>query len=240
MPITNRLRKTLNAAASHHSRRKNDQFIAEGSRCCYEAVSRRPEWIEALFFSRSFVGTIESSAIQSKAEANNITIEEIDDKELQSLADTPNPQGVLAIIKKPQVAPPEKIVDPFVLILDRISEPGNMGTILRTAWAVGLTQVWLVKGSADPFAPKVVRAGMGAQFALSFVSFDSLAEAKETLFALGGKRLWCTEETADVSVFDEERFILQESGLVIGNEANGISDTALGTPVTIPMPGNAE
>ena len=49
MPITNRLRKTLNAAANHHSRRKNDQFIAEGSRCCYEAVSRRPEWIEALF-----------------------------------------------------------------------------------------------------------------------------------------------------------------------------------------------
>ena len=87
MPITNRLRKTLNAAASHHSRRKNDQFIAEGSRCCYEAVTRRPEWIEALFFSRSFVGTVEGSAIQSKAEVNGITIEQIDDKELQTLAD---------------------------------------------------------------------------------------------------------------------------------------------------------
>ena len=54
------------------------------------------------------------------------------------------------------------------------------------------------------------------------------------------QRLWCTEETADISVFDERRFDLRNAGLVIGNEANGISDTTLGTPVTIPMPGHAE
>lgn len=240
MPITNRLRKTLNAAASHHSRRKNDQFIAEGSRCCREAVSRRPEWIEALFFSRSFADTDDGNNIQSKAEANGIMIEQIDDKELQSLADTPNPQGVLAILKKPQTAPPEKIVDPFVLILDRISEPGNMGTILRTAWAIGLTQVWLVKGGADPFAPKVVRAGMGAQFALSLPYVDSLADAKDRFKSLGGKQFWLTLPQADISLFDEQNFSFEKSAVVIGNEANGVSDPSLGEGVTIPMPGHAE
>ena len=115
-----------------------------------------------------------------------------------------------------------------------------MGTILRTAWAIGLTQVWLVKGGADPFAPKVVRAGMGAQFALSLPYIDSLADAANCFKSLGGKQFWVTLPQADISLFDEQKFSFEKSALVIGNEANGVSDPSLGESVTIPMPGHAE
>jgi len=240
MPITNRLRKTLNAAFSHHSRRKNDQFIAEGLRCCREAINRRPEWIDALFLSNSFATSNDALQMTAAAKSRGISPETISDKDFETLAGTPNPQGVLAILNKPEAVPPENLEDPFILILDRISEPGNLGTILRTAWAVGLTQVWLVKGGADPFAPKVVRAGMGAQFALRLPLFDSLAQAAAYFKSIGGERLWVTLPQADISLFDEQKFSFEKTALVIGNEANGVSDPSLGIPVTIPMPGHAE
>ena len=240
MPITNRLRKTFNATASHHSRRKNDQFVAEGLRCCREAINRRPEWIDALFLSSSFATSNDAVQVTAAVKAHGISLETISDKDFETLAGTPNPQGVLAILKKPLATPPENLADPFVLILDRISEPGNLGTILRTAWAVGLTQTWLVKGGADPFAPKVVRAGMGAQFAVNLPSFDSLKQAAEHFKSIGGKRLWVTLPQANISLFDERNFSFEKSALVIGNEANGVSDPSLGEGVTIPMPGHAE
>jgi len=240
MPITNRLRKTLNATASHHSRRKNDQFIAEGLRCCREAVTRRPEWIDALFFSDSFAKSDDARQLAAIAAHHDLSPEVISDKEFAQLAATLAPQGVLAIVNKPEPTPPEQLAEPFTLVLDRISEPGNMGTILRTAWAIGLTQVWLVKGGADPFAPKVVRAGMGAQFALSLPYVDSLAEAVSCFKSLGGKQFWLTLPQADISLFDEQKFSFEQSALVIGNEANGVSDPSLGKGVTIPMPGHAE
>jgi TrmH family RNA methyltransferase len=240
MPITNRLRKTCQAAASHHSRRKNDQFIAEGLRCCREAVTRRPEWIDALFFSDSFAKSDDARQLAAIAARHELSPEIISDKELAQLADTLAPQGVLAIVNRPEPTPPEQLAEPFTLVLDRVSEPGNLGTILRTAWAIGLTQVWLVKGGADPFAPKVVRAGMGAQFALSLPSLDSLADAKDCFKSLGGNQFWLTLPQANISLFDEQKFSFEKSALVIGNEANGVSDTSLGEGVTIPMPGHAE
>lgn len=240
MPITNRLRKTCTAAANHHSRRKNGQFIAEGLRCCREAIIRRPEWIEMVFFADSFAESDEARQLSQMAAKHALKPEIISAKELAQLADTPNPQGVLVILNKPQPLLPQTLAEPFTLVLDRIAEPGNLGTILRTAWAVGLTQVWHVKGGGDPFAPKVVRAGMGAQFALDLPQFESLAQATDHFKTLGGKQIWMTLPQADISVFDEQRFTLEHSALVIGNEANGISDPSLGLPVTIPMPGHAE
>ncbi|MBR6059337.1 MAG: RNA methyltransferase [Victivallales bacterium] len=240
MPVTNRLRKICSATANHHGRSKTDQFIAEGLRCCREAIDRRPDWLDSLLFSASFAKSSDAAQLTQLAANHKITPEIIADNDFAKLASTPTPQGVLAILNKPHVIPPEQLDDPFVLILDRISEPGNLGTILRTAWAIGLTQVWLVKGGADPFAPKVVRAGMGAQFVLTLHSFDSLAIAAQHFKSIGGQRLWVTLPKADISLFDESQFSFEKSALVIGNEANGVSDPSLGIPVTIPMPGHAE
>ena len=238
--LTGRESKLISAMSSRHQRKKQPYFVAEGLRCCREAVLRRPEWCELLLVTDEFADSESGRGFAALPEVSGLRLERVDGPLFRELVETENPQGVLCLMRRPEYVVPQSVPHPFALILDRVAEPGNLGTILRTAWAVGLTQLWLVKGGADPYAPKVVRSGMGAQFALELCEFGTLAEARETLFRLGGRRLWCTEEKSDISVFDEERFILDESGLVIGNEANGISDTTLGTPVTIPMPGHAE
>ena len=238
--LSSRERSIIAAMSNRHLRKKQPFFIAEGLRVCREAMTRQPKWVRLALVTADFVKSKAGQTFVENCGASGIRSEVVEDEVFAPLIETETPQGVLCLCDRPPYAPAEELPKPFVLILDRVAEPGNVGTILRTAWAVGLKTIWMVKGGAEPYAPKVVRSGMGAQFALSFVQFDSLAAAKDALFALGGKRLWCTEETAEVTVFDEERFMLADSGLVIGNEANGISDTALGTPVTIPMPGNAE
>jgi TrmH family RNA methyltransferase len=131
------------------------------------------------------------------------------------------------------------VLPPFVLILDRIQEPGNLGTMLRTAWAVGLRSVWLTKGSADPYSPKVIRSGMGAQFAVEVAVVEDLAAARMLLESAGGGPLWLAIPDGGIDCF-EDGFDLRGGGLVIGNEAGGIDDLSVGRPVSIPMPGNAE
>lgn len=239
--LTARESKLIAAMANRHARRKQPYFTADGLRVCREAVTRRPEWVECVLQTAAFAASETGRTFLQMPELAGLRVETVDDDLFRELVETETPQGVLCLLRKPPLeAEPQALPAPFTLILDRVAEPGNFGTILRTAWAVGLRELWLVKGGADPYAPKVVRSGMGAQFALRFAQFENLAAARERLLALGGRHLWCTEEQAEVSVFDEERFDLRGSGLVIGNEANGISDTSLGTPVTIPMPGNAE
>lgn len=238
--LTSREAKIIAAMQNRHQRRKQPFYFAEGLRVCDEALQRIPRDVELILATEDFMTSSEATDFLNTARNAKRRIEVTNTKTFSELADTPSPQGVLCLLKKPDFQAPTTLPKPFVLILDRVSEPGNFGTILRTAWAVGLKHIWLIKGGADPYAPKVVRSGMGAQFVLNFSQFDSLAEARDTLFELGGKILWCTEEKADVTVFDEQHFQLENAGLVMGNEANGISDTSLGTPVTIPMPGNAE
>ena len=160
-------------------------------------------------------------------------------QEYEALAETESPQGILAVLKIPHFPLPQEPPKPFVLILDCIADPGNLGTILRTAWAIGMDAVWLVKGSADPWSPKVMRAGMGAQCAVRTYSFESLEEAVNAAKSRGIRKVWCTMPAQGISLFDEA-FSLENSALVIGNEANGISHPEVGEPVTIPMPGHAE
>ena len=238
--LSEREQRLIDSLADRDQRRKQPYFVADGLRVCREAVTRRPEWARLLVLTEAFADSPQGRAFLELPPVGRLRREVVPSAVFARLVETENPQGVACLLERPASREATELPQPFTLILDRVAEPGNLGTILRSAWAVGLRRLWLVRGGADPFAPKVVRAGMGAQFALDFAWFNSLADARERLLHLGGQRLWCTEETADISVFDERRFDLRNAGLVIGNEANGISDTTLGTPVTIPMPGHAE
>jgi len=229
--------KLLANLASRHFRKKNGLCLAEGLRCCEEALLRRPDDVRAFFCSESFMTS--QNWPRLKAALGGVKSQILADKEFMEIAETETPQGVLAVLKIPEYTPPKTAGNPFTLILDRVADPGNMGTILRTAWAVGLDSCWLVKGSADPFSPKSIRAGMGAQFALAIHLFDSLEEAVAAAKNLGVQNVWCTMPSEGISIFDIS-FRCRGSALIIGNEANGISNPELGRYVTIPMPGNAE
>jgi RNA methyltransferase, TrmH family len=156
---------------------------------------------------------------------------------LQRVSDTEQPQGILAVFPIP--SPTISASTDFVIIADNIRDPGNLGTILRTAAAAGARAVWLSPGCADAWSPKVLRSGMGAHFHLTVQSMsweDIRAQADRLKLKLfladsgGGSTLWHADLTGPV-------------GLIICNEADGPSAQARELDagcVTIPMPGKFE
>jgi TrmH family RNA methyltransferase len=237
--LTHRQQQVLTQLQSRHGRRKSDLFVAEGLRACSEALARQPQWLEAMVCTASFAEGVVGRGLLERARTAAATVAQVSEQEFEALASTENPQGVLGVLRRPDTSVPAQVTDPFVLVLDRLREPGNLGTILRTAWAVGLSSVWLTEGSADPFEAKVVRAGMGAHFSLRLVQAGSLTAVREQLAERGRQPLYLTVPRAGLSCFDPA-FGLLRAALVIGNEATGIADLGLGPHVTIPMPGAAE
>jgi TrmH family RNA methyltransferase len=190
--------------------------------------------------SQTFADSAEAVPIRGQLQAAGKPLVIVPDAEFAKLTATENPQGILCIFRAfAEPAPAAVLADPFVLVLDRVMEPGNLGTILRTAWAVGLKEAWYTAGTTDPFGPKAVRAGMGAQFALALRGFADLAAARDTLRACGGGRFWCSVPGRGVDCFSAE-FALSGGAVVIGNEANGVGEVEGAEFVTIPMPGQAE
>ncbi|MBR6470155.1 MAG: RNA methyltransferase [Victivallales bacterium] len=233
------LKRLRHFSASRHNQRKAPFFVVEGLRCCREALARRPQWLEAAVMAEDVVQTAPGAAFAQAAQAAGVTPEVVSPGEFAALAMTEGPQGMLCVMRKPAAAPPTTLDHTCTLILDQVREPGNVGTILRTAWSVGLSQVWLAGGCAEPWSPKVIRGGMGAQFALTCHSFADLAEAVAHFRLLGGTRVWCAMMRADTTLFSSE-FAPCGAALVLGNEGNGIAHPEVGEAVTIPMPGQAE
>ena len=161
-------------------------------------------------------------------------------KQYETLCGTVNSQGVLLLCREPGfLSLEEPLKDPWVLLLDRVADPGNFGTILRTARAAGLHEIVIVKGGVDPFGEKALRSGMGAQFAMGIRKFDSLADAAEHLKEMGVKTFYRTEPAGGKSIFKEES-LFEQSAVILGNEANGADPLDGSLPLVIPMPGSAE
>ncbi len=227
-----------------HGRRKSGLILCEGVRACLEAARRRPGWLQALALSRDFPDSAERGELENLAREAGATLLQIEPRRFKEFAGTENPQGVLCVLRRPpnDLSSDPKVA-PFVLILDRVSDPGNLGTIARTAWAAGLAELWITDGTTDPYGPKATRSGMGAQFALTIRQFSDLRQAAARLAEHGGVRLWRSSPGGGVDCYSPD-FDLRTSGLVVGNESHGAArprDCALPVEeVAIPMPGRAE
>ncbi|MDD3694684.1 MAG: RNA methyltransferase [Lentisphaeria bacterium] len=233
-----RWQKHIVQLRSRHLRKKSPYFLAEGLRCCFEALRLRPDWLEAVICLESLPQQAAAGPFFTALAAAGIEPVCVSERQFSDLAITETPQGLLCLLRRP--APLELSLPlPFCLILDQLREPGNVGSILRSAWAVGLKSVWLTNGSVDVYAPKVIRAGMGAQFALDMSYLPDLEQAVKQFKRLGGKQIWCAMPNAQKSLFEED-FCLLQGALVIGNEALGVSQPELGQAIGIPMPGPAE
>ena len=161
-------------------------------------------------------------------------IVEVGESALAALADTRTPQGIAAVFPI-QLA--EQATGRIVLVLDGLQDPGNVGTAIRSAAASGLVQTVVVRGGADPFGPKAVRAAAAALFAVR-VARPSDAELPRLL---AGRDVWLAEAEAEraYDVVDWSR----PSALVVGSEAHGPSDQlrALATgSVSVPLAGLVE
>jgi len=154
-------------------RREENAFVVEGVRLVEEAVTSGWKFQFALYSD----GLSERGQdLVKMLSAHRIDVEEVAGDLLQKLSDTETPQGILAALKLATLPLPE---DPnFILIPDQIRDPGNLGTLLRTATATGVQAIFLPPETTDAFAPKVVRAGMGAHFRVPIheMSWDEIRE----------------------------------------------------------------
>lgn len=156
---------------------------------------------------------------------------------LQAMASTDHPDGVIALLPHPAPAgQPLQLPEgenPLLLGLDRVQDPGNLGTILRTALAAGVQQVWL-GGGADPWQPKVLRASAGAALELSIQRLDSL----DALLAQAQRRgVVCLAAVREGGIPFWQHNWCGPSLLLLGNEGAGLSESLLQQPlqpVTIP------
>lgn len=157
-----------------------------------------------------------------------------------ALMDTESPQGIAAVIRMPPPLPFD--MDSrrsFVLLLDRIQDPGNLGTILRTALAAGVSFVGLGPGTVDPFNPKAVRSAAGAIFRIPFQSVN-LPEWMRRYQKAGGTVVGTKADAEDV--YYDVRYP-DRIAFLLGNEGQGVAPRLLEATdrkVRIPQPGGAE
>jgi RNA methyltransferase, TrmH family len=212
-------------------RREEGAFLAEGVRLLEEALSAGWPFRFLLYTDDlSTRGQLLLNALQEKG----VETEAIDRHLLDSMSDTGNTQGMLAVLEQTALPLPETCN--FLLIPDQIRDPGNLGTLLRTALAAGVQAVLLPPETTDAFAPKVVRAGMGAHFRLPILSMDweqirAMTERLSVYLAdMDGRPCWETD-------------LRPALALIVGGEAEGASQparTLAREALCIPMPGGAE
>jgi RNA methyltransferase, TrmH family len=149
------------------ARREEAAFVVEGVRLVEEAL--QAGWpVRLVLHAPGLSGR--GLALVAQFNAQGVNVEPVSENVLASASDTETPQGILAVVQRQELPLPAS--PDFLLIADALRDPGNTGTLLRTAAAAGVQGMLVTPGSVDPFAPKVLRAAMGAHFRLPILSLD--------------------------------------------------------------------
>lgn len=214
-------------------RREAGLVVAEGVRLIEEAL--KGDWrFETVLYDETL--SERGKSLISNLKSRNIEVEEVSASVMKSISETESPQGILAVLKFSQFPIPES--PNFILIPDQIRDPGNLGTLLRSAIATGVQAVLIPPETTDAFAPKVLRSGMGAHFKLSIheMSWEEIeqvvkSESLQVFVAdMNGESCWETDLKNPVA-------------LIIGSEAEGASESAkkiANGKISIPMSGDIE
>lgn len=214
-------------------RREAGAFVAEGVRLVEEAV--KANWTCRFALYDETLSERGKSQVES-LKLRGVDVEEVSPSVMKSISETETPQGILAVVENSQLPIPDS--RNFILIPDQIRDPGNLGTLLRSAAASGVQAVLLPPETTDAFAPKVLRSGMGAHFRLPIHSMGweeiekvVKSESLQVYVAdMDGQSCWGVDLTQPVA-------------LIVGNEAEGVSESArklANGKISIPMSGETE
>lgn len=232
----NRILKTLRNLNTKNGRKKLGLYFVEGDRIVKDTLSLAAENISFILFSSSYFENNRDFclSLQNTTECYITT-----DKLFAEVSDTKTPQGILMVLSVKSSSLDDFSNDGNILILDSIQDPGNMGTIIRCAEAMGIRSVFLTKGSTDIYSPKVLRSAMGSAFRTDFyfVNTEDLYMLKNRGYKLYSAAL--SENTVSLENVKPEK----KAAIIIGNEANGISDEILEISdylIKIPMAGKIE
>ena len=214
-------------------RRDTGAFLAEGIRLVEEAQAAN--WSFRFVLYDEILNERGSLLVESLM-SRGVECEMVSNSEMKSLSETESPQGVLAVLNEFDIPIPDSL--DFILIPDKIRDPGNLGTLLRTAAAAGVQAMLLPPETTDAFAPKVLRSGMGAHFRLPIhsMTWDEINQLVKSaglhvfLADMDGQSCWETD-------------LAQPLALIIGNEAEGASESArqlANQKISVPMHGMIE
>ena len=227
--------KALIGSKGAKERREQGLFIAEGVQCAREALTSThgPE-LKILYATENGLSKI------SELNLDSLEIVEVSEAVMKAMSDTVSPQGLISLCYKPEsdISDLSTTGSSTFIYLHEIQDPGNAGTILRTADAMGISAVITSPESVDMFSPKVVRSTAGSLWHIPVyegVPFDTLDKA------FAGIQKFLLSSHAKTSLLDLE--IPADCIAIFGNEARGVSAADLGaqvTEVTIPMAGRAE
>ena len=225
--------KTLKSLHQKKFRRLEKKILLEGYRLIDQAIIEKTI-IEKIYITNKSKSSINGIKLFDKINENNIPFDIIPEKNIKQISDSFNDQGVIAVSPIPKY---EKYstVPKKSIYLDGISDPGNMGTILRTAAWFGIKSIFLSPNCVDPFNSKVVRSAMGAHFyftELRFVLNDDLLLnlSKEKIEILG-------TDVKGKSINNLNSISKYGWCLILGNESHGLSESTkkyITTTITIP------
>lgn len=232
--------KRLKQLESRKYRDRLGLFVLEGPSVIEESI-RENICLEFAVYSDSFLKTGCPERILDGLSERKVPLYSVDDRMFASVSGTENPQGVLAAARKPEwdYSVLEKPGANFI-VLDRVADPGNMGTIIRTSEAAGFEGIVVIKGSADPYSGKVSRAAAGALMRMPVFYADSGKELVD-MMKRNGKKTVCTDPRSSVYYYDID--ISRDTAIIIGNEASGVSGEIFeNADITagIPMEGRTE
>ncbi len=235
--ITSAANERVKYIRSLHRRRvrhREGAFIIEGVRLVEEAL--RAGVLPALvFYTEELNQSPRGGQLLAEMKGTSCQTWAVSEAVMRTVSDTVTPQGILAVVPFVHLRPPP---DPqLVLVVDRVRDPGNMGTILRSAQAAGVEWVIVAPGTVDVYNPKVVRGAMGAHFRLPIEGLTWPGIEK----ALEGRQVLLADARGEL-VYHEVDWTVA-SALIIGGEAEGAGREAArlaGGRVAIPMRGGAE
>ncbi len=238
----NRIKKLKALLAKSKERTASDTFVAEGLRLVMDTPE---ELIRELYIAEDLMDTdIAVLEFADRLVKRGTSVWTVTNEVMKQISDTVTPQGFLAVVSMPS-HDREDIFGkdgekPLILILEDVRDPGNMGTIIRTAEGAGVTGLIMTKGCVDVFSPKVVRSTMGSIFRVPMWEGAELREAVSLLKERGCRIFGAHLNGADV--YDGFNYI-ESTAFLIGNEANGMSNEArilCDDLVIIPMKGKLE
>jgi TrmH family RNA methyltransferase len=255
-PITSPANPRISVLRDLHTtrgRKKSGLFIMEGphlleallnANVVPHEVYYQPELLQRTTRGRTLLNRLlHASSLSPKQ------LVEVSERVIESLGETQTSQGVVSVLSLDAFQPElvrarrSKASRPVLLILDELADPGNMGTILRTALAADVDEVLLTPNSVDCYSPKVVRAASGAHIALPIatnLAWETIEE-RISMHCKGDRRVFLAEAGSPQLYFEQN--LRQPFALIIGNEAHGSSHAArsLATmPISIPLANGVE
>ena len=228
----NNLFKEIKKLKEKKHRIKSNKYLIEGLRFVEEAIKSKVS-IDSIIFTESFKEKNPDLFLKIN---ENIKLIQMNEALLKQLCSTENPQGIVGVINMQNK---ELKSGELVVLVDKVQDPGNMGTIIRTAHAAGAAGIVMTKGTVDIYNDKTLRSTMGSIFYIPIVEDDSLDFVKS--LKKEGYKLVVSYLQGKNNFFEEN---LQGKVMIaVGNEGNGVSDEVYDIAdikVKIPMPGEAE